>query len=194
MKPTFIVVMAALAAGVAAGPAVAQERLTDQQLIGTLSVLDDSKRIDVEALRRKAVDSVAMNRGPNASLREPISLELDNLSQVTVEVQFATGSAVIRPNSFRTVGVIADSLRYPTLLEYKFLIVGHTDAVGGRQYNLDLSQKRADAVRDALITTFGIAPDRLVSVGLGEEQLQDRTHPDSGVNRRVQVVNLGRFR
>jgi outer membrane protein OmpA-like peptidoglycan-associated protein len=194
MKPTFIVVMAALAAGVAAGPAVAQERLTDQQLIGTLSVLDDSKRIDVEALRRKAVDSVAMNRGPNASLREPISLELDNLSQVTVEVQFATGSAVIRPNSFRTVGVIADSLRYPTLLEYKFLIVGHTDAVGGRQYNLELSQKRADAVRDALITTFGIAPDRLVSVGLGEEQLQDRTHPDSGVNRRVQVVNLGRFR
>jgi OOP family OmpA-OmpF porin len=90
--------------------------------------------------------------------------------------------------------VIADALRHPTLQEYKFLIVGHTDASGDRKSNLTLSQKRADAVRDALVTTFGIAASRIVSVGLGEEQLQDRTRPDAAVNRRVQVVNVGRFR
>lgn len=177
-----------------AGSAHAQARLNDTQLIDTLSVLDQSKVIDVEALRRKAVDNVAANRGPNASLREPLSQELDGLSQITVEILFRTGSAVIRPEFFRAVGVIADALRHPTLLEYKFLIVGHTDASGDRKSNLTLSQKRADAVRDALLTTFGIAASRIVSVGLGEEQLQDRTRPDAAVNRRVQVVNVGRFR
>src|SRR6478752_1650752 len=186
MKPIALVFSAAIVQ--------AQERLNDTQLIETLNVLDQSKSIDVAALRRQAVDSVAANRGPDASLREPLSQELDNLSQFTVETQFRTGSAVIRPASFRTVGVIADSLLHPTLREYKFLIVGHTDAVGDRKSNLTLSQKRADAVRDALVTTFGIAPARIVSVGLGEEQLQNRKNPDAAANRRVQIVNVGRFR
>ena len=194
MSRILICLAAAAAIAGSFGPALSQERLNDATLINTLNVLDDSKKIDVAALRKKAVDSVAMNRGPDRSLREPLSMELDNLSQITVEVEFKTGSAVIRPVSFHTMGVIADSLRHPTLQEYSFLIVGHTDAVGDRKSNLVLSQKRADAVRDALVSTFGIAPTRIQAVGLGEEQLQDRAHPDSGVNRRVQVVNIGRFR
>lgn len=194
MKRVALVFSVALALTAASATVHAQARLNDAQLIETLNVLDQSKSIDVAALRRQAVDSVAANRGPDASLREPLSQELDNLTQFTVEILFRTGSAVIRPASFRTVGVIADSLLHPTLREYKFLIVGHTDAVGDRKSNLTLSQKRADGVRAALVSTFGIAPSRIVSVGLGEEQLQDRKHPDAAVNRRVQIVNIGRFR
>jgi len=194
MKAIALVFSAAIALIPATAAVQAQERLNDTQLIETLNVLDQSKTIDIVALRRQAVDSVAANRGPDASLREPLSQELDNLSQFTVEIQFRTGSAVIRPASFRTIGVIADSLLHPTLLEYKFLIVGHTDAVGDRKSNLTLSQKRADAVRDALVTTFGIVPSRIVAVGLGEEQLQNRKNPDAAANRRVQIVNVGRFR
>ncbi|TCR65482.1 OmpA family protein [Bosea sp. BK604] len=194
MKAIALVFSAAIALIPATAAVQAQERLSDTQLIETLNVLDQSKTIDIVALRRQAVDSVAANRGPDASLREPLSQELDNLSQFTVEIQFRTGSAVIRPASFRTIGVIADSLLHPTLLEYKFLIVGHTDAVGDRKSNLTLSQKRADAVRDALVTTFGIVPSRIVAVGLGEEQLQNRKNPDAAANRRVQIVNVGRFR
>ena len=194
MKPVFILLSAAMALVSVSSTAQAQAHLNDSQLISTLNVLDNAKKIDVAALRRKAVDSVAANRGPDSSLREPLSQELDNLTQFTVEILFKTGSAVIRPQSFRTIGVIADSLRHPTLQEYVFLIVGHTDAVGDRKSNLTLSEKRADAVRKALITTFGITPSRVVSVGLGEEQLQDRAHPTAAVNRRVQIVNMGRFR
>ena len=194
MKPVFILLSAAMALVSVSSTAQAQAHLNDSQLISTLNVLDNAKKIDIAALRRKAVDSVAANRGPDASLREPLSQELDNLTQFTVEILFKTGSAVIRPQSFRTIGVIADSLRHPTLQEYVFLIVGHTDAVGDRKSNLTLSEKRADAVRKALITTFGITPSRVVSVGLGEEQLQDRAHPTAAVNRRVQIVNMGRFR
>jgi len=194
MKPIAIVFSAAIALASASSALHAQARLSDSQLIDTLNVLDQAKSIDVAALRRQAVDSVAANRGPDASLREPLSQELDNLSQFTVEILFRTGSAVIRPASFRTVGVIADSLHHPSLREYKFLIVGHTDASGDRKSNLTLSQKRADAVREALVTTFGISPARIVAVGLGEEQLQDPKNPDAAVNRRVQIVNVGRFR
>lgn len=194
MKPIAIVFSAALALACATTAAQAQAQLNDTQLIETLNVLDQAKSLDVAALRRQAVDSVAANRGPNASLREPLSQELDNLSQFTVEILFRTGSAVIRPASFRTVGVIADTLLHPSLREYKFLIVGHTDAVGDRKSNLTLSQRRADAVREALVTTFGIAPARIFAVGLGEEQLQDRKSPGAAVNRRVQIVNVGRFR
>lgn len=194
MKTAFILLSTALALASASSSAQAQAHLSDSQLINTLNVLEGSKRIDVAALRRKAVDSVAANRGPDSSLREPLSQELDNLTQFSVEILFKTGSAVIRPQSFRTVGVIADSLRHPSLQEYVFLIVGHTDSVGDRKSNLTLSEKRADAVRKALVTTFGITPARVISVGLGEEQLQDRAHPTAAVNRRVQIVNMGRFR
>jgi OOP family OmpA-OmpF porin len=194
MKPIAIAFTAAISFACTTMTAQAQAQLNDAQLIETLSALDQAKSLDVAALRRQAVDSVATNRGPNASLREPLSQELDSLSQFTVEILFRTGSAVIRPASFRTVGVIADSLLHPSLREYKFLIVGHTDAVGDRRSNLTLSQRRADAVREALVTTFGIAPARIFAVGLGEEQLQDRKDLDAAVNRRVQIVNVGRFR
>ena len=194
MKTVGILFSSVVVLALTASEGKAQARLNDADLIRTLSVLDTAKSIDVAALRRLAVDSVAANRGPDASLREPLSQELDNLSQFTLEILFRTGSAVIRPSSFRSIGVIADSLRHPTLQEYVFLIVGHADAVGDRLANLTLSQKRAEAVQRALVTTFGITPTRVIAVGLGEEQLQDRAHPTAAVNRRVQIVNIGRFR
>ena len=66
---------------------------------------------------------------------------------------------------------MADALYHPYLQGYRFLIVGHTDAEGIREYNLKLSQQRADAIRAALINPFGISPSRIEAVGLGEEQL-----------------------
>lgn len=186
-----ILLLAAAALMLPAG-AQAQSRLTDSQLVQTLDSLN-SKEINVAAIRKQAVDSVAANRGPQANLREPLSKELDDLAQITVEINFKLGSAVILPKSFRTVGVMADALLHPTLRDYKFVVVGHTDATGGRELNLKLSEARANAVRDALVTTFGVEPGRLEALGLGEEQLLDRKNPDSATNRRVQVINLGRF-
>jgi outer membrane protein OmpA-like peptidoglycan-associated protein len=89
--------------------------------------------------------------------------------------------------------LIAEALHHPHLLGYKFLVVGHTDATGGREYNLDLSQRRADAIRHALVTTFRILPDRIEAVGLGEEQLRDPGHPGAPINRRVQLVTIGKY-
>ena len=128
-------------------------------------------------------------RPPN---REPLSVQLTKLSQLTVVVNFDLNSARIRPDSYRTIGLIADSLYHPYLLGYKFLIVGHTDATGKRDHNLKLSQQRAEAIREALINPFGISPARIEAVGLGEEQLLNAAKPDAAENRRVQLVNVGR--
>ena len=57
--------------------------------------------------------------------------------------------------------------------------MGHTDGKGNREYNLKLSQQRADAIREALIDPFGISPSRIEAVGLGEEQLLDRGNPEA---------------
>jgi len=47
---------------------------------------------------------------------------------------------------------------HPALLPYKFLIVGHTESGGRRDHNVAISQRRADAVRDTLVTMFKISP------------------------------------
>ncbi|HKY87836.1 MAG TPA: OmpA family protein, partial [Pseudorhodoplanes sp.] len=68
------------------------------------------------------------------------------------------------------------------------------DATGRREYNLALSQRRADAIREALVTSFKISPTRVLAVGLGEEQLQDPKNPAAAVNRRVQLVTIGKVK
>jgi OOP family OmpA-OmpF porin len=118
--------------------------------------------------------------------------QLDKLAQFTVEVNFDFNSAVIRPESYRNVGAIADALHNPILLGYGFLVIGHTDSVGGRIYNVGLSQRRAEAIVAALVNPFAVNPAVLQPVGMGEEQLRDPKHPTSGVNRRVQLINVGK--
>jgi outer membrane protein OmpA-like peptidoglycan-associated protein len=116
--------------------------------------------------------------------------QLANFTQLVVDVEFEYNSTAIVPSSYRTLGAIADALHHPLLARYKFLVVGHTDATGGADYNLKLSLARSTAIRDALVTTFTVAPKRLFAVGVGEELPADPGHPDAAVNRRVQFINI----
>jgi outer membrane protein OmpA-like peptidoglycan-associated protein len=124
--------------------------------------------------------------------RPPLVDRLNNMAQITIAIAFDLNSARISPESFKAVGLMADALNSPYLQNYRFIIVGNTDARGKREYNLKLSQERADAIREALINPFGINPARLQAVGLGEEQLLDPAHPEAAENRRVQLINIGR--
>ena len=124
--------------------------------------------------------------------RPPLFGQLDQLAQFTIAIQFDFNSARIRPDSFRAVGLMADALYHPYLQGKRFLIIGHTDGKGSREYNLKLSQQRADAIRAALIDPFGISSTRIEAVGLGEEQLLNRANPEAAENRRVQLINIGK--
>jgi outer membrane protein OmpA-like peptidoglycan-associated protein len=71
-----------------------------------------------------------------------------------------------------------------------FLIAGHSDGKGSGNYNVDLSQKLAEAVRLYLITKFGVGAERLVAKGTGAKQLKNAKEPLAAENRRVQIVKV----
>ncbi len=71
-----------------------------------------------------------------------------------------------------------------------FLIEGHTDAVGSESYNLELSRKRAQAVRDALVEFFVIPDHNVATIGYGEQFLKIPTPEEEQENRRVSVRRI----
>jgi OOP family OmpA-OmpF porin len=173
-------------------PAHAQEAVTRDDIIKRLSGLEASPDLNVAALRQRALERAKSKADAVPSKRPPIATELLELPRFMVEVQFDPDASTIRPESYQTLGRIADALCHSTLLRYGFLIVGRTDATGKREYNLTLSQKRADSIRDALVNTFKISSKRLQAVGLGEEQLQDAARPTAAINQQVQVVTVAK--
>jgi OOP family OmpA-OmpF porin len=188
-----IYAVAALILAVAATVAAADTRLNSGQIATSLAAVSNNGGLDLTAaqMRQAVLDNIRNYPGalPPRALNFP---QLANLAQFTVEINFNFNSAVIRPESYRDVGAIADALHNPILLGYGFLVLGHTDSVGGRMYNVGLSQRRAEAIVAALVDPFGINPAILQPVGMGEEQLRDPAHPTSGVNRRVQLINVGK--
>jgi OOP family OmpA-OmpF porin len=173
-------------------PARAQAAVTADDIIDRLSGLEATPDLNVAALRQRALERVKSKADAVPLKRPPIAAELLKLPRFMVEVQFDPDASTIRPESYQTLGRIADALCHSTLLPYGFLIVGRTDSTGKREYNLTLSQKRADSIRDALVTTFKISSKRLQAVGLGEEQLQDSVRPTAAINQQVQVVTVAK--
>jgi OOP family OmpA-OmpF porin len=108
----------------------------------------------------------------------------------TQGILFETGKAEIRPESAPTLKQIVDALKeHP---ELRLRIEGHTDNVGTPDANLALSEARALAVKNRLVSEFGIDAARLESVGLGDTKpATPNTTPEGRANnRRVEVVKL----
>ena len=170
----------------------AQASATPEDWVKQLAGLDAAPDIEVAALRQQVLERVKSKADAVPLQRPPVATQLLKLPRFTVEIKFDEDSSVIRPESYRTLGRIADTLYDPALLGYKFLIVGHTVAAGRRESNLTLSQKRADAIRGALVTAFKISPKRLQGIGLGEEQLLDAAHPTAPINQQFEVATVGK--
>jgi len=104
-------------------------------------------------------------------------------------INFETGSAALTPDSYAVLDQVVRSLMaYP---EVKVEIKGYTDSVGDWDYNLDLSQRRADAVKNYLVNS-GIAADRGVSKGYGEADpvASNKTAGGRAENRRIEFHRL----
>jgi outer membrane protein OmpA-like peptidoglycan-associated protein len=111
---------------------------------------------------------------------------------VAVDIKFALNSADLSSQATALVEQIATAMKSDQLATYHFMLEGHTDTTGSRPYNVALSKRRAESVREYLIKTDHIAPDRLGAAGRGPDDLLDPAHPDSPDNRRVEIVNLGK--
>lgn len=111
---------------------------------------------------------------------EPVTLQSD--------VTFAFDSAELRPGAASELNQVARTLNENP--EVRVTIAGHTDAVGTNEYNLDLSQDRADSVASYLVSQ-GIAGNRMRTVGYGEERPVATNETDAGraMNRRVEIMS-----
>jgi OOP family OmpA-OmpF porin len=179
-------VMSALPASLASS----QETATSEAIVSELAGLETASDLEAAALRQQAADRIKAKADGIALKRPLLSPQLNKLPHVTIDIQFNPDTPVIRPESYRTLGRIADALTNPALMSSTFLVVGRTEATGRREINLMLSQRRAEAIRDALATTFKISPKRIFALGLGEEQLQDAEHPKAVVNQQALIVTL----
>jgi OmpA-OmpF porin, OOP family len=102
-------------------------------------------------------------------------------------VTFVSGSAILTEQAKSNAQEFVKALSAPQLSGMHFAIEGHTDAVGNRAYNLDLSQRRAQAVVDYL-NAKGADRSRFTTQGYGFDKPLDARNPRAAVNRRVEVV------
>lgn len=109
--------------------------------------------------------------------------------QVDLNIPFEVNSSELKPEARRQLDHLVDALLRDTLKEFRFQVAGHTDASGTAEYNLDLSERRAQTVMQYLVE-HGVSPDRLVAVGYGEEKPLHGGNPEHSDNRRVEIINI----
>ena len=105
------------------------------------------------------------------------------------DVLFATGKADLSSDAMRSVDKLVEFLQKNP--NRNVLIEGHTDSVGSDEFNLPLSQKRADSVQEAL-TGKGTGQERITAKGYGKKYPVASNETASGKqqNRRVEVIIL----
>jgi len=115
---------------------------------------------------------------------------LEQNKWVTHGILFDVNSATIKPESYGTLKEMANVLKEVPDLKVK--IVGHTDADGKDADNLELSKKRAAAVKETLAKDFGIDESRMETDGKGESEPIDKNDTPAGKanNRRVEFIKL----
>jgi outer membrane protein OmpA-like peptidoglycan-associated protein len=106
-------------------------------------------------------------------------------ARVDVAVQFDLNSANIRPEAVPQLQQICRFLDNNATLGLN--LVGHTDTSGPAEYNLQLSNARANSVRTYLVTQCGVGEQRLYSVGFGETLPLASVPPTDARNRRVEL-------
>jgi len=129
-----------------------------------------------------------------AALKELGAKETDTeyLIELPGDILFDFDKWSIREDAEETLSKVGEIIRAS---QYPVAISGHTDSKGAEAYNLELSKKRAEAVKQWLVNQAGIDPSRIETTGKGEsEPVAANTHPDGSdnpegrqKNRRVEI-------
>ena len=109
--------------------------------------------------------------------------------RTTLNVQFDTMKAVVKPAYYKNIEAVADVMKKTPAL--KIVVEGHTDSSSkhGDKYNLNLSQKRAEAIKTVMVNKFKIESDRITAKGFGSSKpiADNSTEEGRQINRRVEV-------
>ena len=138
----------------------------------------------VNSLRNRSTRSLSLGE------REEVAQLAATKPKIDLEIRFDYNSADISKTSVQAVQELGKALSDPTLKGSTFVVAGHTDAIGGEEYNQGLSERRADTIKRVLVEKYGLTGSNLVTVGYGKTKPKDANAPMDPANRRVQVVNM----
>jgi outer membrane protein OmpA-like peptidoglycan-associated protein len=144
-----------------------------------------------EAIRRLSAGGGGGNPAGAGGQHTALEQSLQDKKPVAIYgIYFDFDSATMRAESETVLAQISIVLHdHP---DWKLRVAGHTDNIGTAEFNLDLSKRRAAAVKDALTSRFGIAAERLTTEGYGATRPIDTNSTLAGRarNRRVELQRL----
>jgi outer membrane protein OmpA-like peptidoglycan-associated protein len=149
----------------------------------------DKQRLAAETAQREAAEKRAQQA--LADLARIASVKQDTRGTVITlsgGVLFASAKYDLLPAAQANLSQVADALTKSDP-DSKIMVAGYTDSQGGEAYNMELSQHRAESVRNFLVS-HGVAPDRITAQGFGPSQpVADNASPEGRAdNRRVEIV------
>lgn len=168
-------VLAALCAAVGAqdgGPLLKGRNVTEANLVDALAPLPEGVRTRGLKISRDGAGVSAPARKPSAALL----------------ITFETNSSQLTQEAREQLDVVGAALKNDRLAAYNFTVEGHADPRGTPEGNQTLSEQRAESVRTYLVSTHGIAAERLRADGRGDREPLNRTVPAAAENRRVRIV------
>jgi len=144
--------------------------------------------------RPKATQTAPANRTNRNNQRTaanntPRQVRPAQTGRVDLRLAFGPGSSSLSAAAQAQVQAFAEALRRPQLANVRVRIEGHTDSSGSRAINQTLSQRRAQAVADYLVSQ-GIAANRLEVRGYGFDRPLPGTPASARANRRVEAVRI----
>jgi hypothetical protein len=152
----------------------------------TLRFTFGKEQLDVIRINFPGDSALMPGAGPPASA---IEQSLANSGRADVYgIYFGFDSDVIRAESEQVLKEIAAVLaKHP---DWKLAVGGHTDNIGGPDFNLELSKRRSLAVKKALVDRYHIVPGRLATAGYGlaQPKATNETLEGRALNRRVELV------
>ena len=166
-RPALAMVSFAVAFQVAAPASSAQDRL--------------QRSIDGPVTREAVTRSLAVVPDNAGDPGGPAEVSL------LLRIEFAFDSAELTMRAMQDLDGVAAALNDPQLVTARVTLEGHTDATGSEEYNLRLSQRRAESVVSYLVRR-GVAGERLRPAGFGEYRLLPAYGPTDDRQRRVEIV------
>ena len=169
-----------------ATPVFAQEQTNEtpaEEITQQVTDETDDSAGDLMESIAEAEPALDLRRGEDGQVEAMVMLS---------NVLFGFGDASLRPTTFDVLRVVAEQLEGVPAIE----ITGHTDSIGSDAYNAALGQRRADAVRDWLITNTALTADVVTARGVGEADPIAPNRTEAGadnpagraLNRRVEFV------
>jgi outer membrane protein OmpA-like peptidoglycan-associated protein len=162
---------------------------TKTQLASQGATLDaQAVALQAERMRREEAEKRAAQAAADLKFATVKQETRGMVISLSGSILFASAKSELQPGAQARLNEVADALTKQDPLS-KMVVEGHTDSQGSAGYNQELSQRRAQAVRDYLVTR-GIAGDRITAQGFGPSRaIADNNSADGRANnRRVEIV------